>query len=548
MFNEIYQRFKASFNESILRFLFQRTALGMLLSQDNIPSPWEFFNTYFSSWWLNRLFFFDLALPPKFDDIVRPLTYLQQQGLFNEDNTLIVVNHANPSDLAFMLSSLQHARILNQENFNLVANPLKSRDLFFALPYLQRARILNPENFNLVANHANPFSFAYALYDLQESGMLNTDNLDFLIKHANPLELASALVSLKGARLLTLENQNVVVKHPNPRDLASALTRLDSLAGILNQDSFTIVANQDHPINIAGVLIYLHRAGILNQENQDALIHPNHVQLLGNEALQRVWGQIPSHLLTQANFQQLLVASRAENPLQELERVTTQIIGVVDVEARPAQVFNDGQSTHRESVHRSVSTSARKLMDNYGRGTNLEAKIKEIKAFVQGLDGSPKHQAAKRCITRITARDYFFTDTSGVSTRQLLALAFRAIHDETKRNGSLEDAKALFIQALYEIQRGYNINEQGFDDGQPDRSICLHGTFNKIMEKLNGIHTDVEIYYITPQGANFKFPKLAEVHALQYLRSIAFPNTPKDFQQSKAIIYPCSFKMLDFLI
>jgi len=156
---------------------------------------------------------------------------------------------------------------------------------------------------------------------------------------------------------------------------------------------------------------------------------------------------------------------------------------------------------------------------------------------MHSLDNSPKHLAAKRCIERITAWDYTFTDSSGVSTRQLLALAYTAIHDETKRQGTLEDALALFVEGLYEIQRGYNLNAQGIDNNAPEDSpICLAGTFNKLMEKLNGIHPDVEVYFITHEGAYVKFPKVVERHALTYLNRLTCPETATDYLAIKELL------------
>ena len=62
-----------------------------------------------------------------------------------------------------------------------------------------------------------------------------------------------------------------------------------------------------------------------------------------------------------------------------------------------------------------------------------------------------------------------------------------------------------FIKSLYEIQRGYNLDEDGNnDDCQPDKSICSAGAFNKIAQGLESIHPDVTIEYVTIAGANFK--------------------------------------------
>jgi len=75
------------------------------------------------------------------------------------------------------------------------------------------------------------------------------------------------------------------------------------------------------------------------------------------------------------------------------------------------------------------------------------------------------------------------------------------------------------VEGLYESQRGYNIEfGQGPEQGQ-DAPICVAGTFNKVMEKLNGIHTDVELFFITREGASSKFQRLAQEHAKAYLQT-----------------------------
>jgi hypothetical protein len=86
--------------------------------------------------------------------------------------------------------------------------------------------------------------------------------------------------------------------------------------------------------------------------------------------------------------------------------------------------------------------------------------------------------------------------------------------------GHLEDAKAFFVEGLYEIQRGYNLNPDGSDKGGDDLPICKAGTFNKLMEKLNGIHPDVKIVYINHAGACLKFPKLVNEYTLKYLTEL----------------------------
>ena len=214
--------------------------------------------------------------------------------------------------------------------------------------------------------------------------------------------------------------------------------------------------------------------------------------------------------------------------MQALEAATNQILGIAPNIGAHAQALNPAQSTHTASVHRSVSESARKLRDSYSASLDLEQKVDEIKAFINGLPDSPKNAAARRCIARITAVDYAYTDqVSNVSTRQLLALVFTAIHDGERRcDGSgTEDALNSFVEALYEIQRGYNLSPSGQDQGGDDMPICIAGTFNKLLEKLNGIHHDVTIVMITKAQASLKLPIVVREEALAYLSARANPAT-----------------------
>jgi hypothetical protein len=196
--------------------------------------------------------------------------------------------------------------------------------------------------------------------------------------------------------------------------------------------------------------------------------------------------------------------------------------------------INDAQSTHTTSVHQAVSESATKLADRYPEidGLDLENVISRVQSYVEGLpDDSEKNKAAKRCILRITDPDYTFTDTgSQITTRQLLALSFLAINDENSRVGTLEDATAQFVEGLYEIQRGYNLSDTGVDQGGRDRSICSAGTFNKFIEKMQGIDPDCTIRYITSDTASLKLPIVVQEEAMQYLASLASPSTSTEYQ------------------
>ena len=146
-------------------------------------------------------------------------------------------------------------------------------------------------------------------------------------------------------------------------------------------------------------------------------------------------------------------------------------------------------------------------------------------------EDSEKNKAARRCILRITAPDDIFIDPgSQITTRQLIALTFLAINDDDNREGSLEDASVQFVEGLYEIQRGYNLSDTGMDQGGEDRPICSAGTFNKLIEKLQSIHPDCQIQFMTRETASLKLPIVAREEAMKYLASLANPSTVEAFR------------------
>ncbi|HCU05651.1 MAG TPA: hypothetical protein DIC51_05110, partial [Coxiellaceae bacterium] len=379
------------------------------------------------------------------------------------------------------------------------------------------AQILTPENRDAVKNHADPGTVFSALSFLNDAHLLTQENFDAVVRHVSPGAVASALLSLKYAHILTQENFDAVKNHVDPDAVARAL-------GDLND------------------------AHILMQANLNALLSPENAYLLTPAARDSVWYRIPSHLFTQPVFNELIRCARQPNPEQQVRQYVDQVLGVrrdaapARLVGIPAPVINhDGQSTHTASVHESVSESATKLWARYRdqlTGSGLDEAVEEVTAVIISLsDADPKTEAAKRCITRITDRAFVFTDrTSGISLRQLIALAYLAMTDEVNRHGSLEDARAQLVQGLYETQRGYNLSEAGIDDGQADHSICIAGTFNKLVEKLAMIHPDCEIKVITKTLATLKLPKVVEEEAMRYLATQVNSQTPEGLQVFIALI------------
>jgi len=464
------------------------------------------------------------------------------------DRYQLFLRQADSYSLYGALIYLSNHKILDQNNYEKLLE-WDAPSFHSILNHLVQQSMLNQESFNLIKDCCNHPSLSLATTTLSAYGILNHETFALVAGEMQPNQLAQGFTILATNQILTPENQKLLFNHPNCEYLATILSLLASVGIILTPETKEQLATNPHCFSLKRAFEVLHRSEILTQANVMRLLEGGHAPLIDIRGELAVWNRMQDEQLPQALFEQLLLAAGHENPSQEFRRVIDAFYAP-EVHLAPAVgagagagVFNGAQSTHTASVHRSVSESATKLKSSYAHHFDLDAKIAEIKVFVNHLPPSLKNDAARRCMELITAPDYSFLDVaSDVSTKQLLAMAYVAIHDVEKCRGidgtpvQLDDARARFIDGLYEIQRGYNLDDDGQDNGLEDSHICTGGTFNKIMEKLNGIHQDVEVYYITHAGAVAKFPKLVQEHALRYLTSIASPETAQDYQAVKALI------------
>lgn len=191
--------------------------------------------------------------------------------------------------------------------------------------------------------------------------------------------------------------------------------------------------------------------------------------------------------------------------------------------------INYSQSTHAAGVHKSVSESAIRLSKIYREKLHIKTMdviLNEIKAHVLGLSKNDVNEAAKRAVLSFENHRLYWTyqdKTSGITTCELLTLAWLAIHDDTRRNPatSLEEAKELIVVSLYEIQRAYNLNDKGIDisNGNKDVMACAPGGFNKFIEKLVGVHPDVELIFMTKESATIKLKTLANEKIREFFKN-----------------------------
>jgi hypothetical protein len=494
-----------------------------------------------------------------------------------------VARHQKPCSVAKGLGQLHDGGLLigdaAQANRDALATHQDPPWVASALRLLHNAGLLTGDvahdNRDAVVGHQSPWLVASALVELHRAGLLTGDaaqaNRAAVAGNQNPDRIAQILVKLNGAGLLSGDaaqvNRLAVARHQNPGWIVDAFAVLNDarlLTGAVAQINFSAVARNQHPHAVAFSLIMLNDAGLLTgdvaqinraavaghedaapvaaaldlfnaagllrgdvaQANFDALIRYSAILL--HIAITELWMAIPSDLFTPAQFAALIeICQRhVDNPAAGRDLVITyinrELLGLNDAEA-PG--LNDGQSTHTASVHQTASESATRLSNSYGIQISRRGPDETIRVISTWLNAQPDLSlevgAAKRCFERLTAPHYFYTDRrSQMSMKQLLALFWIAIHDDTRRISTLGDAKLRLIEGLYEIQREYNISATGKDNGA-DRDIpcCASGAFNKIIEKGQGLHPDMVVDFISMAGFSMKLPLVVSEVAMAYLRS-----------------------------
>lgn len=432
---------------------------------------------------------------------VAVLGFLYNADIFTQKNFAVVWQYKEKKFLPFialLLSLLSEAKMLTQEYFELILAHPDPVSLYSILKYLEYAEILNKKNFEVfILNYFSELSIVDdAFSSLYAVGILTQENIEAIQFHAEPMKFSHLLKHLYNARILTQENFEAIRLHP-------------------------------HSIAFIAALEILSKVGILNQANFIALLR--HKILL----MPWIWNRLPEQAITLEIFNALLERAGQANPAEQISAYIDYVLTLVSI--------NDRQSTHTASVHYSVSESATRLINRYGNFTedSLKQAITLVEHLIKHLsdDSSAKNKAAKRCIGRIISSDYTFLDpASGISLRQLFFLVIFATIDRNNQYGSEQDAINRFIEGLYEIQRGYNLSEEGKDDGEEDNPICDAGAFNKLIEKLQGIHPDCEINFVTSKTASLKLPIVIRETALQYLSQLANPTNAADFLAFTSLI------------
>lgn len=223
---------------------------------------------------------------------------------------------------------------------------------------------------------------------------------------------------------------------------------------------------------------------------------------------------------------------------QAITQRVNQLLGRETVNNQQNNI-NPTQSTHTASVHKTVSESILRLRARY-KDKNLDQSLIEMDKWLNSLeDKNIQIKAAKNSFIRLQEKNHHFVDpVSNTSILQILSLFWTAIHDDTTRVGSLENAKKQLLQALYEVQREYNFDQNGndFNLKVEDKPACKGGTVNKLIEKLVGISPDAQVEFVTTQTAALKLPIIVREEVRLYLEksslSLSTPSVLKIFSNT----------------
>jgi hypothetical protein len=453
-----------------------------------------------------------------------------------------IAHHINPRAVAAALKELASADLLSgefgQTNWNATVHHENPEAVAAALKTLALADLLSGEsaqvNRDAIAHHINPREVAAALRNLASANLLSGEsaqaNRDAIAHHKYPGEVAAALRNLASANLLSGEsaqaNRDVIVHHEKSWDAASALTTLAS-ANLLSGEFAQ--ANRDAIAHYSGSTSYALRlllnSNLLNQYNFNSLM--DYYAILLSDQARDIWLRLPRLSADQLRGIFTLCGANGDNIAQGQHAFQAYVDRILGINNRTRGALNSAQSTHTASVHKSVSKSVIAVKESYAGVSHkdLMGNVEQLREYIishcekteDTLNSKP--HAALRYLQELLHND-FRDPTSEVSTLEWLGLAWKAISDETYRypGVTMEAGQEAIVNALYQIQRGYNLSEDGIDDAKPDSRICISGAFNKAVEALHGIDTRVYIEIINIKLAEYRLQAVVKEHLVAYLK------------------------------
>ena len=446
-----------------------------------------------------------------------------------------VLTCKQPKECAALINFFASENLLDSDYLHWLLNFEKSGALLDSVLELGYHDCFSIENINIITRYSDVSMAARCLIRLFSNNNYSVLNLDVAMSNKEPF-CAANVINLLNDRLTPA----VLEKIKNYENLSSLFEVLKVLdrANLLIEDNISIVfEDQYSALGLVDISWADFPEAVFTQEVFDSII-----RYVGTIALDGLSNVVVAYLKRVTDEMYELHGyyhrNRGFGQLQTFFNPDQRVDGLLATMERD---FNHAQSVHEVSVEKTVSESATRLKDRYGK--NIKSKIalleiiKEIKKYVNALPVGLKNNAAKQCISVVTQDSWNYTEkNSGVTTHQLLGLVWLAIHDHDNRIGELEDALVQFVEGLYEIERGYNISVEGVDRGGKNLRICVHGAFNKIIEKLDGIHPDVAINYVTIVNATWKLKSVVSQELKAYLEDYKVSHSDSEFREKLEVI------------
>lgn len=273
--------------------------------------------------------------------------------------------------------------------------------------------------------------------------------------------------------------------------------------------------------------------------------------------------RIPEHIKSPALLSTIINLALDNEAEQAAQLIRAQVNAILprDEHHQAVQPFNDAQSTHTRSVHKTVSKSAIRLKSYFGDRidimSNLEQLEEELRDHVEGTkqfenDSNPerklaflRYYSAHQAVIsiRTTSMGQYQDPQSKMSIRELLAIAYECLRTPDIRTfytpdgnsyiADESDARERLYDKLYEGERNYNLDADDVDDGKlKSRRACQPGMFNKIMEAMYTVVNCVKIIMLTKEYALKKLQYLINRAIIGMLK-----NEPRNSTEEKTAFH-----------
>jgi hypothetical protein len=451
------------------------------------------------------------------------------EGIFNHVCWQSIIEHEDPFGVSCVLVKLKQANLLFEKNIQLLNQHLQPSYIINILHFLNHFQIMNQENLEMVFLQPEPIHLFKCITLLIKNSIINKENAEHIflkLYQMNYLnEFSETLNIMARCKILSPAYFTMLLNHPHAETLGYALSILRSngiLYGISAKSNFLKLYFHQYPVEFIYSLHCMFAADLIDEENAQRLFDhfSKYQQILFSN--RHLWLQTDETLLRAQHIRNLIsiCIQFEDEPIRGRDMVEHYLQQFL-IEKSDIQIFNSAQSTHTTSIHQSVSASAILLKNTYPNFLDPEEMdniLFDIKDYALELPTQKNFLAIKSCIFRLCSPSTQFIDPkSNLTLQQLIVLFWVAIHDKKKRVCSLADGLLAFTEALYEIQREYNLDELGNDLGGDDQPACLSGSFNKLIEKLQGRYPGIELVFISKYSASQKLKILCIEEIEQYI-------------------------------